>query len=98
MSAAIEIGLHAPILQSLPQPVLVCAQDKSIVFANYAAEAFFHASSSILTRQKLSDFIAFGSPILSLIENVAGRQAPMIEYRVAVGGVGRCSSQAAANA
>lgn len=85
MNALMEIDLHASILQSLPQPVLVCGGDGAIVFANYAAEAFFHASSSILTRQKLSDFIAFGSPIISLIESVATRLAPMIEYRVQVG-------------
>ena len=85
MSALMELDLHASILQSLPQPVIVCAQDGSIAFANYAAEAFFHASASILTRQKLSDFIAFGSPILGLIESVASRLAPMIEYRVQVG-------------
>ncbi len=41
MSALMELDLHASILQSLPQPVIVCAQDGSITFANYAAEAFF---------------------------------------------------------
>ena len=85
MSALMDLDLHTSILQSLPQPVLVCGANDAIVFANYSAEAFFHASSNILTRQKLSDFIAFGSPILSLIESVATRHAPMIEYRVPVG-------------
>lgn len=85
MNALLDLDLHASILQSLPQPVIVCGGDGAIAFANYAAEAFFQASSSILTRQKLSDFIAFGSPILSLIESVATRLAPMIEYRVQVG-------------
>ncbi|GGA52713.1 two-component system sensor histidine kinase NtrB [Pelagibacterium lentulum] len=84
-TAVREIDLHFAIVQSLPQPVLVCAGDYSIAFANYAAETFFQASSSILTRQKLSDFIAFGSPILSLVDSVTARQAPMIEYRVHVG-------------
>ena len=61
MSALMDLDLHTSILQSLPQPVLVCGENDAIVFANYSAEAFFHASSNILTRQKLSDFIAFGS-------------------------------------
>jgi len=85
MNAIADADLNASILQSLPQPVIVCAGDGSIAYANYAAEAFFQASSSILTRQKLSDFLAFGSPILSLIESVTTRLAPMIEYRVQVG-------------
>ncbi|WP_196258321.1 two-component system sensor histidine kinase NtrB [Pelagibacterium limicola] len=80
-----ETEFHLAILQALPQPVLVCGEDFGIVFANYAAEAFFQASMSILTRQKLSDFIAFDSPILGLIGSVLARQAPMIEYRVQIG-------------
>jgi two-component system, NtrC family, nitrogen regulation sensor histidine kinase GlnL len=85
MSASVNTGFHGAILQALPQPVVVCAQDGSIVFANYAAESFFQASMSILTRQKLSDFISFDSPILGLIESVLSRLAPMIEYRVQIG-------------
>lgn len=52
---------------------------------NYAAEAFFGASLSVLTRQRLDDLIAFGSPIISLVETVALWRAPMTEYRVRVG-------------
>jgi two-component system, NtrC family, nitrogen regulation sensor histidine kinase GlnL len=85
MSASANTGFHGAILQALPQPVVVCGQDGSIVFANYAAESFFQASMSILTRQKLSDFISFDSPILGLIESVLSRLAPMIEYRVQIG-------------
>lgn len=73
------------ILQSLPQPVFVCANNNHIVFANYAAEAFFGVSSSVLTRQTLDDFIAFGSPILNLVETVNARKAPRTEYRMRVG-------------
>jgi two-component system nitrogen regulation sensor histidine kinase GlnL len=63
----------------------VCEEDRHITFVNYAAEAFFGASSSVLTRQKLDDLIAFGSPIITLVETVAHRRAPMTEYRVRVG-------------
>lgn len=73
-----------PILQSLPQPILVCGPDNAIHQANYAAEAFFGASTSILTRQKLNDFVAFGSPVLNLVETVNAQRAPRVEYRMRV--------------
>ena len=73
------------VLQALPQPIIVSTDDRQIVFVNYAAEAFFGASLSVLTRQRLDDLIAFGSPIIALVETVAQRRAPMTEYRVRVG-------------
>jgi two-component system nitrogen regulation sensor histidine kinase GlnL len=73
------------VLQALPQPIIVCGEDRQIAFVNYAAEAFFGASLSVLTRQRLDDLIAFGSPIISLVETVATRRAPMTEYRVRIG-------------
>lgn len=89
MSAAAVLDLEAvpakAVLQALPQPILVLHEDRKILFVNYAAEAFFGASLSVLTRQKLDDLIAFGSPIISLVETVAQRRAPMTEYRVRVG-------------
>ena len=72
-------------LQALPQPVIVCARANTIVFVNYAAEAFFGASLSVLSRQKLDNLMAFGSPIVSLVEQVIERRAPMTEYRLRVG-------------
>ncbi|WP_417308786.1 two-component system sensor histidine kinase NtrB [Devosia sp.] len=77
--------LSAAVLQALPQPVLVCGEDRTIVFVNYAAEAFFGGSLSVLTRQRLDDLIAFGSPIVGLVQSVIERHAPMTEYRVRVG-------------
>ena len=73
------------VLQALPQPILVLGENRQILFVNYAAEAFFGASLSVLTRQTLDDLIAFGSPIISLVETVSQRRAPMTEYRVRVG-------------
>ena len=72
------------VLQALPQPLIVCDAERRIVFVNYAAEAFFGASLSVLTRQRLDDLLAFGSPIIELAETVAARHAPMTEYRVKV--------------
>ncbi len=85
MSEASLPELPTAVLQALPQPVIVCAEDHTIVFVNYAAEAFFGASMSVLSRQRLDDLIAFGSPIIGLVNAVAERRAPMTEYRVRVG-------------
>jgi two-component system nitrogen regulation sensor histidine kinase GlnL len=88
MSAALSAPDTVPsrsVLQALPQPIIVLDDDRKIQFVNYAAEAFFGASLSVLTRQKLDDLIAFGSPIITLVETVIRRRAPMTEYRVRVG-------------
>jgi two-component system nitrogen regulation sensor histidine kinase GlnL len=83
------VNQHGPmstaVLQALPQPVIVCDEERTIIFVNYAAEAFFGASLSVLSRQKLDDLIAFGSPIIGLATAVSERHAPMTEYRVRVG-------------
>ena len=41
--------------------------------------------SASCRRQRLDDLIAFGSPIIGLVETVIERRAPMTEYRVRVG-------------
>jgi len=80
-------SLSTAVLQALPQPVIVVDETRTIVFVNYAAESFFGASLGVLSRQRLDDLIAFGSPIVSLAQSVAERRAPMTEYRVRVGSV-----------
>ena len=85
MSTSKNSSVQNAVLQSLSQPVLVCTLGNKIEMANYAAEAFFGASSSVLIRQSLDDFIAFGSPILNLVEIVNSRKAPMTEYRMGIG-------------
>ena len=85
MSKAPPLAFSTAVLQALPQPILVVGESRHIVFVNYAAEAFFGASMSVLSRQRLDDLIAFGSPIIGLMEAVADRRGPMTEYRVRVG-------------
>jgi two-component system nitrogen regulation sensor histidine kinase GlnL len=82
--AAPDVSTTA-VLQALPQPVIVVDAAHMIAFVNYAAEAFFGASASVLTRQRIDDLIAFGSPVVTLIQQVLERRAPMTEYRVRVG-------------
>ena len=84
MTAPAPVDFAVSVLQALPQPVIVCDEANMVVFVNYAAEAFFGASLSVLSRQKLDDLIAFGSPIVSLVQSVIARRAPMTEYRLRV--------------
>ncbi|MEQ1769038.1 MAG: ATP-binding protein [Devosia sp.] len=76
--------LSTSVLQALPQPVIVVDEHRNVIFVNYAAEAFFGSSSSVLTRQRLDEVIAFGSPIVGLVQAVGERRAPMTEYRVRI--------------
>jgi two-component system nitrogen regulation sensor histidine kinase GlnL len=85
VAAGPPLELTAAVLQALQQPVVVCDETNRVVFANYAAEAFFGASASVLSRQTLDDLIAFGSPIVNLVQQVIARRAPMTEYRLRVG-------------
>lgn len=84
----IESGLRtAPgspdvIVNALPLPVIVVAPDGKIVDANVAAEAFFEASVPMLKRHLLQDLIPFGSPLLSLVDQVREHGGAVNEYRV----------------
>jgi two-component system nitrogen regulation sensor histidine kinase GlnL len=73
------------LLNALPHPILMIAPDGKIAYANVAAEDFFDVSLPVLRRYVLRDLIPFGSPLLSLIEQVRGRGAAVNEYRVDLG-------------
>ncbi|TYC58714.1 nitrogen regulation protein NR(II) [Rhodobacterales bacterium] len=73
------------ILDALPHPVLLVAPDGVIESANMAAEIFMRSSVSVLRRHPISEFIPFGSPLLTLIEQVRERSAPVNEYKVDIG-------------
>ena len=72
------------LLSALPHPILVVADDETIVFANAAAESFFSMSATTLTRSRISDVVAFGCPLLGLIEQVKATGATINEYGVEV--------------
>ncbi|MEO6394417.1 MAG: ATP-binding protein [Devosia sp.] len=84
MSDNVSNDFSTSVLQALPQPVIVVDEQRTVLFVNYAAEAFFGASSSVLSRQRLDEVIAFGSPITGLVQAVGERRAPMTEYRVRI--------------
>ncbi|HVT55896.1 MAG TPA: nitrogen regulation protein NR(II) [Xanthobacteraceae bacterium] len=77
--------LHETILNALPHPVLTIAPNGYILEANVAAEAFFESGLQVLRRHPLQDFVPFGSPLISLIEQVRATSAPVNEYRVDLG-------------
>jgi len=73
------------VLDALPHPVLLINADGGIVEANAAAQNFFQASTTVLGRHPIAYFVPFGSPLLSLIEQVIDRGAAVNEYRVDIG-------------
>jgi two-component system nitrogen regulation sensor histidine kinase GlnL len=82
-SAARPSGSTAgAVLNALPMPVITVAADGRIADANVAAESFFEISAPLLRRQMLCDLVPFGSPLLTLIEQVRQRGAAVNEYKV----------------
>ncbi|MGG7518206.1 two-component system sensor histidine kinase NtrB [Allorhizobium undicola] len=75
-------ALPMAVLNAIQNPVVMVDANGFVAFANWEAEAFFGASASHLSRYKINTFIPFGSPLLSLIDQVRERLAPVNEYRV----------------
>ena len=73
------------VLNALPHPVIVVSPTGKVSEANAAAEAFFEVSVSHLRRHLLRDLVPFGSPLLTLIEQVRVRGAAVNEYKVDLG-------------
>jgi len=73
------------VLNALPHPVIVVSADGKVTDANVAAESFFEVSISHLRRHLLRDLVPFGSPLLTLIEQVRARGAAVNEYKVDLG-------------
>ena len=69
-------------LHALPHPVIMVSADGKIADANVAAEQFFEASTAMLRRHLLRELVPFGSPLLTLIEQVRQRGAAVNEYKV----------------
>ncbi|MEQ8449805.1 MAG: nitrogen regulation protein NR(II) [Nitratireductor sp.] len=79
---AAQPGLAEIVLNTIRHPVIMLDADGRIAFANADAEVFFRSSAVILSRNRLDHFVPFGSPLLTLIEEVRARQSPVNEYRV----------------
>ena len=67
---------HAQIvLNTIRQPVIMVGPDNLIAYANADAEDFFRTSAAVLARNTLARFVPFGSPPLTLVEQVRERRA-----------------------
>ncbi|HWV55218.1 nitrogen regulation protein NR(II) [Pseudorhodoplanes sp.] len=75
-------GAPEAIVNALPLPVVVVARDGKIIDANVAAENFFDVSAQLLKRHLLRELVPFGSPLLSLVDQVRERGGAVNEYRV----------------
>ncbi|ABS64737.1 signal transduction histidine kinase, nitrogen specific, NtrB [Parvibaculum lavamentivorans DS-1] len=73
------------ILKSMPHPVILVDRESRIEYVNDSAEEFFAASSAMLLGHRLSEVVAFGSPVLALIEQVFERGVSVNEYGVEIG-------------
>lgn len=74
--------LAMSVLNAIQNPVLMVDADGYVVFANWEAEAFLASSAVSLAKHRIDYFIPFGSPLLTLIDQVRERRAPVNEYRV----------------
>lgn len=78
-----EVDCEA-LLAALPHPILVIDRDSRIAFANAAAEAFFSMGEAVLKRARISDVVAFGCPLLSLVEQIHMAGSTVNEYGIEV--------------
>jgi two-component system, NtrC family, nitrogen regulation sensor histidine kinase GlnL len=79
---AMSVAPGDAMLNALPHPVLMISSDGKIADANVAAEQFFEASIPLLRRHMIRDLVPFGSPLLTLIEQVRQRGSAVNEYKV----------------
>ena len=75
------------LLGALPHPLLVIGEGLTIEYANLAAEDFFQMSAGVLCRRALTEIIAFGSPLIALVEQVQRNGTTVNEYGVDLGSV-----------
>jgi two-component system nitrogen regulation sensor histidine kinase GlnL len=73
------------VLNALPHPVIVVSPDGKVADSNVAAEAFFEVSAPLLRRHLLRDLVPFGSPLLTLVEQVRSHGGAVNEYKVELG-------------
>jgi two-component system nitrogen regulation sensor histidine kinase GlnL len=76
--------IHRSLLEAVPHAVVLLGPDNRVTYANPAAESFFGLSLAVLKRQKVSDLVTFGCPLLSLIDQVRRSEASVNEYGVEV--------------
>lgn len=79
---AMDQELYPAVLNAIAHPLLVISVAGQIKYVNSAAENFFEMGAPILLRQKISNLVMFGSPVLALIEQVYQKQLAVNEYEI----------------
>ncbi|MGD9785279.1 MAG: nitrogen regulation protein NR(II) [Hyphomicrobiaceae bacterium] len=72
------------LLAALPHPIMVLGEANRFVYANATAEAFLSMGQTMLKRVRLDDLVAFGCPLLALVEQVRTTGATFNEYGVEI--------------
>jgi two-component system nitrogen regulation sensor histidine kinase GlnL len=75
---------HDLLLGALPHPILVLAPDNRIIYANAAAEAFLSTGIAVLKRTQLDEVVAFGCPLIALVDQVRRSGSTVNEYGVEI--------------
>lgn len=75
---------HDLLLAAIPHPILVLSTENRFVYANPSGEQFLSASQAVLKRQRLDDIVAFGCPLLALVDQVRATEATVNEYGVEI--------------
>jgi two-component system, NtrC family, nitrogen regulation sensor histidine kinase GlnL len=70
------------LLAALPHPILVLGDNNSVAFVNAAAESFLSTSAPVLKRGRLDDVLAFGCPLIALIDQVRENSSTVNEYGI----------------
>ena len=77
-------ALAEALLAAVTHPLIGVNAKGMIVFANPPAEQFLDMSAAMLKRQSLPSLLPFGSPVLSLIEQVRDQGVTVSEYAVEI--------------
>src|SRR5689334_13995044 len=77
---------HDLLLGALPHPILVLGEENRIIYANAAAEAFLSSGIALLKRLRLDEVLAFGCPLLALVDQVRTSGSTVNEYGIEVSG------------
>ncbi len=80
---------RSSVLEALPSVILTVDRNGVIADANAAAEAFFEIGKPLLVGYDIGRLLPFGSPLITLIQQVRERGSTINEYKVDIGRIGQ---------
>jgi two-component system nitrogen regulation sensor histidine kinase GlnL len=81
-AASDSLDQKSLLLNALPHPSIMVGEGDFILAVNDAAEVFLQSSASVLARHTIDYYLPFGSPVMSLIEQVRETRSPVSAYRI----------------